>query len=183
MPISSKKVFGEENGGELMVIEPNKSHPSSQPLAHRSGGTPLPSQSDSGLCDLIVIGSRAFSLAILKGGPAVSVRREPNIGLAFVVTSFSRQVIHSLVWRICGGFVVSQAVIPFPAQVTKLNRRNIFTDNGSDLLRAAYKIFGRASFFDLVMFPFLGKRMIDNLLDLNVPCADLFKTKVTDIAQ
>ncbi|KAL4181226.1 hypothetical protein AMTRI_Chr12g236120 [Amborella trichopoda] len=107
MPVPSKRVFKDKNKGELMVIEPNEVHPSSQPLVHRSGGASLPSRGDSSPCDLIVMGSRAFSLATLRKGIAISARRESIIGSAFVVTSFLRQVIHPLIWRIRRGFVVS----------------------------------------------------------------------------
>ncbi|KAL4198915.1 hypothetical protein AMTRI_Chr03g142410 [Amborella trichopoda] len=153
MPIPSK-VSEDESRGELMVIEPNEVHPSSQPLVPRSGGTPLPSGGDFGPCDLIVMGNRAISLATLREGLAISARREPIISSAFVVTSFSGQVIHPLIWRIHGGFFISQVVMPFPAQVTRLNRRSVSADNGHDLLRAAYQLFSSASFFELIMFPF-----------------------------
>ncbi|KAL4198996.1 hypothetical protein AMTRI_Chr03g48900 [Amborella trichopoda] len=33
------------------------------------------------------------------------------------------------------------------------------------------------------MYPFLAKSLINNLMDFNVPCVDLFKKKVTEIAQ
>ncbi|KAL4194825.1 hypothetical protein AMTRI_Chr05g70380 [Amborella trichopoda] len=90
--------------------------------------------------DLIIVCNKVIPLTTLRGGPASSARREPIIGLAFVVTSFSGQVIHPLVWRIRGGFVVSQAMMPFPVHLTRLNRRNVLADNGRDLLRAAYKL-------------------------------------------
>ncbi|KAL4187330.1 hypothetical protein AMTRI_Chr09g18460 [Amborella trichopoda] len=95
--VPSKKVSEKENRGELMVIEPNKAHPSSQPFVPRNDGPPLLSRGDSSLCDLIVMDSRAFSLATLREGLAISARREPIIGSTFVVTSFSRQVVHPLV--------------------------------------------------------------------------------------
>ncbi|KAL4191028.1 hypothetical protein AMTRI_Chr07g78750 [Amborella trichopoda] len=141
MSFPLKKVFENENRGELMVIEPNEAHPSSQPLVPRSGGAPLPSRGDSSLCDLIVMGNRAFSLATLRRGLAISARRELIISSAFVLSSFLGHVIHPLVWRNRRGFVVSSVVMPFPAQVTRLNRRNVSADNGHDLLRAAYQLF------------------------------------------
>ncbi|KAL4201631.1 hypothetical protein AMTRI_Chr02g259550 [Amborella trichopoda] len=172
MLVPSKKVFEDANCRELMVIEPNEAHPTSQPLVSRSGGSPLPSRGDSCRCELIVMGNRAFSLATLRRGLAISARREPIIDSTFVVTSFSRQVIHPIVWCIRGGFVVSQVVMPFPTQVIKLNCRIVSADNGRDLLSAAYQLFSWASFFELIMFPFLAKRLMDNLQDFNVPCVD-----------
>ncbi|KAL4191043.1 hypothetical protein AMTRI_Chr07g27650 [Amborella trichopoda] len=157
---------------EEPLISENESHPSSQPLV--SGG-----ESEY---DLIIMGNKVIPLATLRGSRSSAARREPIIGSAFVVTSFFGQVIHPLVWRIRGGFVVLQSVMHFPAQLTRHNCRNVFADNRRDLLRAAYQHFNRASLFDLIMFPSLAKRLIDNLLDFKVPCANLFETKVTEMA-
>ncbi|KAL4184893.1 hypothetical protein AMTRI_Chr10g227870 [Amborella trichopoda] len=129
LPVPSKKVSEKENRGELMAIEPNEAQPSTQPLILKSCGASLASRGDSGLCDLIAMGNRVFSLTTLRGDLAISAQREPIIGSAFVVTSFLGQVIHPLVWRIRGGFVVSQAVMPFPTQLTRLNHLNVSEDN------------------------------------------------------
>ncbi|KAL4204047.1 hypothetical protein AMTRI_Chr01g130250 [Amborella trichopoda] len=94
LPVPSKKVSGNENKGELVAIELNEGQTSSQPLVLKSCGASLPSRGDSGQCDLIAMGNRVFSLTTLRGDLAISAQREPIIGSAFVVTSFSGQVIH-----------------------------------------------------------------------------------------
>ncbi|KAL4183129.1 hypothetical protein AMTRI_Chr11g153670 [Amborella trichopoda] len=158
---------------EEPLITETESHPSPQPPV--SGG-----ESEY---DLIIMGNKVIPLATLRGSRTYFARREPIIGSAFVVTSFSGQVIHPLVWCIRGGFVVSQATMSFPTQLTRLNHRNVSIDNGHDLLRVAYQLFSQASLFELIMFPSLAKRLIDNLLDFEVPCTDLLKTKVTEMAR
>ncbi|KAL4196563.1 hypothetical protein AMTRI_Chr04g246760 [Amborella trichopoda] len=71
----------------------------------------------------------------------------------------------------------------FPCTGYQAQSRNISKDNGRDLLRATYQIFNQNSFFKLIAFPLLMKRLMGNLIDFNVPYADLFKTKVTEISQ
>ncbi|KAL4199103.1 hypothetical protein AMTRI_Chr03g49560 [Amborella trichopoda] len=148
---------------EEPLITENEQHPSRQPPVF--GGERK--------YDVVIMSNKLIPLATLRGSHTSSARREPIIGLASVDTSFSGQFIHPLVWRIWVGFVVSQVMMPFPTQLTRLNHRNVFTDNGHDLLRAAYQLFSLASLFELIMFPSLVKRLIDNLLDFEVPCANL----------
>ncbi|KAL4198979.1 hypothetical protein AMTRI_Chr03g142700 [Amborella trichopoda] len=109
----------------------NERHPSPQPLI--SGG--------ESKYDLVIMGNKVIPLATLRGGCAPSARREPFIGSAFVVTSFFRQFIHPLVWRIRGGFVVLQTMMSFPTQLTRLNHYNVSANNRRDLIRAAYQLF------------------------------------------
>ncbi|KAL4192852.1 hypothetical protein AMTRI_Chr06g196330 [Amborella trichopoda] len=73
-------------------------------------------------------------------------------------------------------------MMPFPVQVTRLNCRNVSADNGHDLLRAAYQLFSWATFFEQIMFPFLAKRLMDNLLDFNVPYVDLAVLDLEELA-
>ncbi|KAL4194849.1 hypothetical protein AMTRI_Chr05g61570 [Amborella trichopoda] len=116
---------------EEPLINENEPHTSPQPPVSRGESE----------YDLIVMGNKAIPLATLRGSRASSTRRQPIIGSAFVFTSLSGQVIHPLVWRIRGGFVVSQAMMPVPAQLTRLNHHNVSIDNGHDLIRATYQLF------------------------------------------
>ncbi|KAL4196620.1 hypothetical protein AMTRI_Chr04g247110 [Amborella trichopoda] len=134
---------------ELLTTE-NEPHLSPQPPVSRGESE----------YDLTIMGNKAIPLATLRRGHASFARREPIIGSTFVVTSFSGQVIHPLVWRIRGGFVVLQAMMSFLAQLIRLNRRNVSVDNGRDLLRASYQLFSCASLFELIMFPSLVKKLI-----------------------
>ncbi|KAL4203780.1 hypothetical protein AMTRI_Chr01g105600 [Amborella trichopoda] len=116
---------------EQVLITENEPHPSPQPPI--SGG--------ESKYDLTIMGNKAIPLVTLRGSRSSSARREPIIGSAFVVTSFLGQVIHPLIWCIRGCFVVSHAMMPLPAQLTRLNHRNVSADNRRDLLKAAYQLF------------------------------------------
>ncbi|KAL4194907.1 hypothetical protein AMTRI_Chr05g61870 [Amborella trichopoda] len=120
---------------EEPLITENEPHPFPQPPVY--GGERE--------YDLLIMGNKAIPLVTFKGSRSSSTRREPIIGSAFIVTSFSGQVIHPLIWHIWGGFVVSQAMMPLPAQLTRLNHRNVYADNRRDFLRASYQLFNQAS--------------------------------------
>ncbi|KAL4201586.1 hypothetical protein AMTRI_Chr02g216900 [Amborella trichopoda] len=113
------------------LITENEPHPSPQP----------PVSEGESEYDLIIMGNKAIPLVTLRGSRSSSARRKPIIGSAFVVTSFSGQVFHPSIWCIRGGFVVSQAMIPLHAQLTRLNHRNVSANNRRDLLREAYQLF------------------------------------------